>query len=139
MNRVQRFAEGDGKKRNNVGFALQILQRRLASSPAAIYQSLKRRRERLENELAEARLAAKGYKADLGQPAVSSEVLRNLEEYGQEEIDELEDLISTGATTAETVEQLAIEVETLKGLEHMALEVLRSGEDTKWSQLNKIR
>lgn len=51
MNRVQRFAEGDGKKRNNVGFALQILQRRLASSPAAIYQSLKRRRERLENEL----------------------------------------------------------------------------------------
>ncbi|WP_260502647.1 DEAD/DEAH box helicase [Paracoccus yeei] len=48
MNRVQRFAEGDGKKRNNVGFALQILQRRLASSPAAIYQSLKRRRERLE-------------------------------------------------------------------------------------------
>ena len=60
MNRVQRFAEGDGKKRNNVGFALQILQRRLASSPAAIYQSLKRRRERLENELAEARLAKKG-------------------------------------------------------------------------------
>src|SRR5437016_543894 len=51
MNRVQRFAEGDNKKRNNVGFALQILQRRLASSPAAIYQSLKRRRERLENEL----------------------------------------------------------------------------------------
>ena len=51
MNRVQRFAEGDGKKRNNVGFALQILQRRLASSPAAIYQSLKRRRERLETEL----------------------------------------------------------------------------------------
>src|SRR3546814_19259547 len=41
MNRVQRFAEGDGKKRNNVGFALQILQRRLASSPAAIYQSPK--------------------------------------------------------------------------------------------------
>ncbi|MEM6901544.1 MAG: DEAD/DEAH box helicase, partial [Pseudomonadota bacterium] len=32
MNRVQRFAETDGKKRNNVGFALQILQRRLASS-----------------------------------------------------------------------------------------------------------
>ena len=42
------------------GSALQILQRRLASSPAAIYQSLKRRRERLERELAEAKLAAKG-------------------------------------------------------------------------------
>ena len=65
MNRVQRFAEEDGKKKNNVGFALQILQRRLASSPAAIYQSLKRRRERLENELDEARLIARGKKHDL--------------------------------------------------------------------------
>ena len=138
MNRVQRFAEGDGKKRNNVGFALQILQRRLASSPAAIYQSLKRRRERLENELGEARLAAKGRRAGASESAINADMLRNIEEYGQEEIDELEDLISTGATTAETVEQLALEVETLKGLETMALGVLRSGVDTKWSQLNRI-
>ena len=138
MNRVLRFAEGDNKKRNNVGFALQILQRRLASSPAAIYQSLKRRRERLENELAEARLAARGRQAGFGDTGVNAEVLRNIEEYGQEEVDELEDLISTGATTAETVEQLAMEVETLKGLEQMALEVLRSGEDAKWTQLNRI-
>jgi hypothetical protein len=35
---------GDDKRRNNVGFALQILQRRLASSPAAIFHSLRRRR-----------------------------------------------------------------------------------------------
>jgi len=138
MNRVERFAEGDNKKRNNVGFALQILQRRLASSPAAIYQSLKRRRERLENELAEARLAAKGRRAGIDEPAVNPDMLGNIEEYGQEEIDELEDLISTGATTAETVEQLALEVETLKGLESMALGVLRSGVDTKWTQLNRI-
>tara|TARA_R110002124_G_scaffold183401_4_gene350811 strand:- start:39538 stop:43050 length:3513 start_codon:yes stop_codon:yes gene_type:complete len=138
MNRVQRFAETDGKKRNNVGFALQILQRRLASSPAAIYQSLKRRRERLENELAEARVVVRGQAAGIGLDDVSNEILGNLEEFGQEEIDEIEDIISTGATTAETIEQLAIEVETLKGLEEMALGVLRSGEDTKWAQLNRI-
>ena len=138
MNRVQRFAEGDNKKRNNVGFALQILQRRLASSPAAIYQSLKRRRERLENELGEARLAAKGRRVGIGEPAINPDILGNIDEYGQEEIDELEDLISTGATTAETVEQLALEVETLKGLESMALIVLRSGVDTKWTQLSRI-
>ena len=138
MNRVQRFAEGDGKKRNNVGFALQILQRRLASSPAAIYQSLKRRRERLETELGEARLAAKGRRAGIGEPPVSSDVLSNIDEYGQDEIDEIEELISTGATTAETVEQLALEVDTLKRLESMALGVLRSGVDTKWTQLNRI-
>lgn len=138
MNRVQRFAEGDNKKKNNVGFALQILQRRLASSPAAIYQSLKRRRERLENELAEARLAARGRQAQFGETGVNAELLRNIEEYGQEEVDELEELISTGATTAETVDQLAMEVETLKNLESMALGVVRSGEDAKWTQLNRI-
>ena len=138
MNRVERFADGDNKKRNNVGFALQILQRRLASSPAAIYQSLKRRRERLENELAEARLAAKGRRPGINEPAINPDLLGNIEEYGQEEVDELEDLISTAATTAETVEQLALEVETLKGLESMALGVLRSGVDTKWTQLNRI-
>jgi SNF2 family DNA or RNA helicase len=138
MNRVERVAEGDNKKRNNVGFALQILQRRLASSPAAIYQSLKRRRERLESELGEARIVAKSRRSGIPEPAVNPDMLRNIEEYGQEEIDELEDLISTGATTAETVEQLALEVETLKGLESMALGVLRSGLDAKWSQLNRI-
>ena len=138
MNRVQRFADEGGGKRNTVGFALQILQRRLASSPAAIYQSLKRRRERLENQLAEAKLAMKGRQASFTSAEVSNDVLRNIEEYNQEEVDDLEDLIATGATTAETVEQLAIEVETLKSLEQMALGVLLSGEDTKWSQLNKI-
>lgn len=138
MNRVQRFGDGDGRRRNNVGFALQILQRRLASSPAAIYQSLKRRRERLENELAEARLSVRGRSAAFGEIDRSGETLRNLEELSQEEIDEFEDLISTGATTAETVEQLAIEVETLRKLEQMALSVVQSGVDTKWSQLNRI-
>lgn len=138
MNRVQRFAEQDGKKRNNVGFALQILQRRLASSPAAIYQSLKRRRERLEAELAEARLARNGGGADFRELNVPDEMLKNIDEYGQDEVDELEDLISTGATTAETVEQLEIEVQTLKGLEIMALDVLCSGKDCKWTQLDRI-
>ena len=52
---------------------------------------------------AEARLAARGGKASFGQDAVSDEVLRNIEEFGQEEVDELEDLISTGADRAETI------------------------------------
>src|ERR1700685_2909874 len=44
--------ENEGRK-GTVGFALTILQRRLASSPEAIYQSLRRRRERLEKRLKE--------------------------------------------------------------------------------------
>ena len=138
MNRVQRFADQDDKKRNNVGFALQILQRRLASSPAAIHESLKRRRERLEAELAEARFARKDAGSPVHSADVTEDILSNIEEFGQDEIDDLEDLISTGSTTAETVEQLEIEVRTLEGLEAMALNVLRSGRDTKWTQLDRI-
>jgi hypothetical protein len=54
MNRADR--NSDGGRRNNVGFALQILQRRLASSPAAIHRSLERRRKRLEGRLREERM-----------------------------------------------------------------------------------
>jgi hypothetical protein len=46
FNRAEQFSHA-GRK-GTVGFALTILQRRLASSPEAIYQSLRRRRERLE-------------------------------------------------------------------------------------------
>ena len=45
---MNRAAKLDGKRRNTVGFALTVLQRRLASSPEAIYRSLERRAERLE-------------------------------------------------------------------------------------------
>ena len=51
-----------GSRKGSVGFALTALQRRLASSPEAIYQSLKRRKERLERPAArgEARRSAAG-------------------------------------------------------------------------------
>src|SRR6058998_2137067 len=48
------------KRAGTVGFALTILQRRLASSPEAIYQSLRRRRERLETRLRELELLQRG-------------------------------------------------------------------------------
>ncbi len=61
MNRAERLAaEGEGRRGNMVGFALTVLQRRLASSPEAIYQSLKRRRERLEKRLREEEILKRG-------------------------------------------------------------------------------
>src|SRR6266487_3967334 len=48
------------KRAGTVGFALTILQRRLASSPEAIYQSIHRRRERLESRLRELELLQRG-------------------------------------------------------------------------------
>src|SRR5229473_203202 len=55
------------KRAGTVGFALTILQRRLASSPEAIYQSLRRRRERLDGRLRELELMQR---AGQFQPAV---------------------------------------------------------------------
>ncbi len=61
MNRAERFAqEGEGKRKVNVGFALMMLQRRLASSPEAIFRSIKRRKERLESRLRQERLVLRG-------------------------------------------------------------------------------
>ena len=68
MNRADRT--GDDKRRSNVGFALQILQRRLASSPAAIHRSLERRRKRLEERLREERLMRHGGPAPLARSPI---------------------------------------------------------------------
>jgi hypothetical protein len=61
MTRADWLAQQEGgegnQKRAIVGFALTMLQRRLASSPNAIYRSLERRRKRLEATLGEARMA----------------------------------------------------------------------------------
>lgn len=54
----------DGGRKGTVGFALTILQRRLASSSEAIYQSLSWRRKRLESRLREERLMKRA--AELG-------------------------------------------------------------------------
>jgi len=62
MNRADRVADrdGDGRRRNVVGFALTTLQRRLASSPHAIHRSLERRRQRLEARVQDLRDASQG-------------------------------------------------------------------------------
>src|SRR5262250_976523 len=58
------------KRAGTVGFALMILQRRLASSPEAIYQSLHRRRERLEKRLRELELLQRGAAVEIGGPRI---------------------------------------------------------------------
>src|SRR5690242_12026726 len=57
------------KRAGTVGFALTILQRRLASSPEAIAQSLRRRRERLESRMRELELLQRGAAATPITPA----------------------------------------------------------------------
>ena len=138
MNRADRLAD-DGRRRNSVGFALQILQRRLASSPAAIYQSLRRRRERLEARLAEERLVARGDGALIApQPGPAALDDDDVEELGGLELEDAEQTVVDQATAALTVAELETEILALRDLEHLADRLLRSGDDAKWSQLRTI-
>jgi hypothetical protein len=106
------------KRAGTVGFALTILQRRLASSPEAIYQSLRRRRERLEGRLRELELLQRG-----GQTAQSSrpvpgwtaEDVDDLDEAPDNEVEAAEEEILDQATAARSIAELRIEIETLKG------------------------
>src|SRR5437016_5354280 len=72
------------KRAGTVGFALTILQRRLASSPEAIYQSLCRRRKRLESRLRELELLQRGAGTtgflEQEGPSLDAEELDDLEE-----------------------------------------------------------
>jgi len=126
------------KRAGTVGFALTILQRRLASSPEAIYQSLRRRRERLESRLRELELLQRGgqinFLASLT-PILDSEDVEDLDEAPEHEIETAEEQILDQATAARSLNELKAEIETLRKLEAIALRVRNSGNDTKWRQL----
>ena len=130
------------KRAGTVGFALTILQRRLASSPEAIYQSLRRRRERLESRLRELEVLQRGGQpsAFLGsmQPVLDAEDVEDLEDAPESELEIAEEEILDQATAARTVHELKAEIETLKRLEALALRVRNSGTDTKWRQLASL-
>ena len=141
MNRAERFAaEGDDGRRRNVGFALAILQRRLASSPAAIHESLRRRRERLEARLAEERPTGHGPAARLaaGLPDWPEDDEAGIEEAPGDEIEAGEEAILDRATAARTVAELEAEIDTLARLEARARALRRVGTDTKWRELDSI-
>lgn len=128
------------KRAGTVGFALTILQRRLASSPEAIYQSLHRRRERLENRLRERELEIRGIQSgsNLKGPNLDSEDIDDLEDAPETEIEQAEAEILDQATAAETIEELKAEIATLNRLENMANVVRKSGTDTKWKELSGL-
>jgi superfamily II DNA or RNA helicase len=126
------------RRAGTVGFALTILQRRLASSPEAIYQSLRRRRERLESRLREMELLHRGAPAGplaAGIPVLTDEDLEDLEEAPEEEVQAAEEEILDQATAARTIDELKAEIAILRDLESLAHEVRRSGEDRKWREL----
>lgn len=130
------------KRSRTVGFALTILQRRLASSPEAIYQSLRRRRERLETQLRELEILQRGTAvAEIfhGTGRVLDEDdVEDLEDAPEEEVTIAEEEILDQATAANTIQELQAEIAILNRLEDFAAHVRRSGEDAKWRELANV-
>ncbi|PRY52236.1 uncharacterized protein DUF3883 [Knoellia remsis] len=130
MNRADRIG---GKRRNTIGFALTVLQRRLASSPEAIYQSLVRRTKRLEKRRAE--ILSGTYRDDtvtIDLDAIDEDDLN------ADELESLEEDILDEATAAKTVDELDAELLELADLTAKAKRVRDSGVDRKWSELSAI-
>ena len=113
---------------HNVTFALIILQRRFASSPYALLNSLRRRRARLEN------LARGGGAPDKidGMPA-SMEGAEEMSEADRWAAEDKWELLSTAQNTAQLGEEIAI----LDGLVTSTEKVLEKGTETKLAQLKE--
>jgi superfamily II DNA or RNA helicase len=133
--------ENAGSK-GTVGFALTILQRRLASSPEAIYQSLRRRKERLEKRLREEQLLKRGTELSMdltaGLPSLTEDVLDDLDEAPDAEVEATEERVVDQASAARTIHELRAEIAQLQDLEHRALRVRQSGTDRKWDELSRL-
>src|ERR1039457_3820741 len=139
FNRAEKLA--NDKRAGTVGFAFTILQRRLASSPEAIYQSLYRRSERLQKRLRELELLQRGAAAEAiaaATPALDAEDVEDLEDAPDNEVQAAEEEILDQATAARTIGELKAEIATLGRLESLAHAVRRSGEDRKWRELASL-
>jgi superfamily II DNA or RNA helicase len=132
-------AIADGRSKAIVGFALTILQRRLASSPWAIAQSLNRRRKKLEDRL-----------SDLKNPKPQKTARKpwdeefdfNIddidEQMSAEELEDVEDQLVDEATAAKSIPEMEKEIAELRLLEKQAADLLKSGVDKKWEELSSI-
>ena len=123
----------NNEHKTTVGFALTILQRRLASSPEAIYQSLRRRRERLEHRLAEEKMGKRA--SEYRDPDLTD---MDDDDLPGDEQEELEEKVVDHASAAATIAELESEIRTLKRLETMANSVRVSGIDRKWDELSRL-
>jgi superfamily II DNA or RNA helicase len=144
MGRAERLkAEGEGRRGAIVGFALTTLQRRLASSPEAIFQSLQRRRKRLEGRVAEERLRRRGAEISAKLAGRAQEFSDFDEDFDPDdlpegELEDLEEELVDQASAARTIAELEAEIAILGDLEELARALCGSGADRKWEELANL-
>ncbi|MHB8448969.1 MAG: helicase-related protein [Mycobacteriales bacterium] len=149
MNRADQLkADGEGRRSNTVGFALTVLQRRLASSPEAIWRSLERRRRRLQARRQQMLTEGDGNSSVLEErlakllgrtPTATEDALNDdLDDLTSEEREAIEDDVVDAASAARTVAELETEIAMLTDLEELARQVRNSGTDKKWTELRSL-
>ncbi len=120
-------------KRNNIAFALLILQRRMASSTYALLKSLERRKEKLENLLQELEI-----KKELISPISTNYYpdIEEIEDYDEKQKWELEKKWET-ISIAKNKEELQKEIETIKELISDAIKIIQEEKEVKIKELKK--
>ena len=139
MNRAD--ALSDSPRKRTVGFALTVLQRRLASSTHAIVRSLERRRDRLQTKRGEMLDPTRHSPTVEHSEYLLSE--RGIEDFDSDELDaaeaeQLEEGVVDLATAARTAAELQIEIDLLVDLVDLARRVRDSRKDHKWEQLRSL-
>jgi superfamily II DNA or RNA helicase len=141
MNRADKL---DGQRKGTVGFALTALQRRLASSPEAIYQSLKRRRNKLKRRVEDEKLLQRGQSrgqllSEVLSTNISTEdIWESSDSLSPDDYENFEATVVDQATAALTIVELEAEIIILDGLEEQAKTVVYSGQDRKWDELSNL-
>lgn len=71
-------------------------------------------------------------------PELDPDDVEDLDDAPEQEVEDAEARILDQATAARSIAELKAEIETLKRLEALALEVRRGGRDTKWRELASL-
>jgi superfamily II DNA or RNA helicase len=124
--------QAESAKNRNVGLAMTVLQRRLASSLYAISRSLERRRDRLTEELGESK--RRGTRLA---PQPSLDIDLDEDEDLSDLTDEEETALS-GASTARTPEELEAEIGLLNRLVAQAQAAMRVGTERKLREFETV-
>lgn len=121
--------QADNNKRRNVGLALTVLQRRLASSLHAVTRSLERRHERLSGELEQLRKSGRTA-ADLASGAIDFNE-------DDDSIETVEEALS-GTSAARNAAELAREVEWLARLVEQARSTRETATERKLQEFEGV-
>jgi superfamily II DNA or RNA helicase len=134
FNRAETFV--DERRKGTVGFAMTVLQRRLASSPEALYRSICRRKGRLESRLQEILLSFREHRHTEKLPSLDE--IDDFDDFPDDEQQQMEEIVLDEATAARTADELTAEIKRLSIIESMAFSLRNSGKDAKWLSLENL-